>query len=71
MVGNVEHQPVFRDRQVQVERPGAALDHLEGVFLEQVENGDLALVIDIGREARQARLVDGDIGQPLGSAVRR
>ena len=65
VIGDVEHQPVVLDREVQVIGPGAALDHLEGVLLQKVEDRDLALMVDIGRQRAQAVLVDRHRGQTV------
>ena len=60
---DVEHQPLFDDRQRQLVGPAGMADRLEVVFLQEIENRDRAFVLDIGRGPADA-LVEFDIARP-------
>ena len=60
--GHVEDQPVFADGQPKVVRPRRHLAVVAGgqrkaVFFQQVEQGDLAFLFDLGRGGRQVAVV--------------
>ena len=59
-----EHQPALDQRQLQPVGPVAGIvDRAEAVLLDEVEDGDGALVLDIGRRAAD-RFVELDVDQP-------
>ena len=62
-IADGEHQPVVGQREL--ERVGAGIVRLEreAVLLEQVENGDLPLMLDLGIVAADRSLVEGDLDQ--------
>src|SRR6266404_750821 len=62
---DIEDQPVVLDAESEMERPIIAGDRREAVLLQQVEDGDRALVLDIGIAAHHRLLVERDLGDAL------
>src|SRR5712671_1582455 len=62
---DIEDQPVLLGAEMQMERPFCGRDRREAVLLEQIEDGDRALVLDVGIAAHDAALVEGDLGDTL------
>ncbi len=64
LVADGEHQAIVGERQMQ--RVGAAVMVLEreGVALEQIEDGDLALVLDIGGVAADRSCIQRHLDEP-------
>src|SRR5205085_1326451 len=60
---DVKHQPVAGDAEMQLERPWAAVDRCERIFLEQIVDGDGALVLDIGAGTADRILIEDDPDQ--------
>src|SRR5713101_6792172 len=60
------HQEIVLDDAAEGrERQEQRRDRREAVLLEQIEDGDRALVLDVGIAAHNAALVEGDLGDTL------
>jgi hypothetical protein len=68
---NREHQPPFADRQIQPVGTGRRVGagQREDVFLKQIEDRDLALVLDIGRVPADGGLIQGHFDETAGWSV--
>src|SRR5690606_32653558 len=66
---DVENETIFFDGQVKDIRPALAAYGCEVVFFQQVENGDLALMLDIRAAAHDGTLIKNEIDNAEARAV--
>ncbi len=62
---DVEGQPIAGDTQVQRIRSAGMADRLKKILLEQIVDGDLTLMLDVGIGAADRFLVQRDGGEAL------
>src|SRR6185312_11884555 len=62
---DIEDEAILLDAELHMERAIGGRHRLEAVLLEQVEDGDGALMLDVGVAPDDAALVEGDLGDTL------
>src|SRR6185437_8998794 len=62
---DVEDEAILLDAELHMKRPVGRRHRLEAVLLEQVEDGDGALMLDVGVASNDAALVESDLGDTL------
>ena len=64
LVGHGEHQAIVGERQAQRIGAGVVRFEREAVLLQEIEDGDLALMLDLGIVAADRGLVERHLDQP-------
>ena len=70
LVVDREDQVRLAQRQRDAIGAGKAVDQLERVALQQIEHGDLALVLDLAAPAHDARGIEADVADPRAGRAR-